>query len=199
MLLPLYGRYIQDMIAMTAQLPSREQRQQTAAKIVRLMATRALSQRSKADTERMLWSHLWALSDGKLDIDWPFDPEEAMAIQTKPEPLPLPESRDDVKFRHHGRLMQQFCGEIAKMAPSRSRDDLTYYAGAQMKRNLQLFGHGSSSDERIADDMAAITDGALQLNLSQMGFSHIKAEPQPVPVKGKKKNKKFDRRQKGRY
>ena len=57
-----------------------------------------------------------------------------------------------------------------------------------MKRDLVQWGHGSIDDEKVADDMARMTDGAVQLDLSNFVFERINiSEPQQKRSSGKKK------------
>ena len=56
-----------------------------------------------------------------------------------------------------------------------------------MKRDLVQWGHGSIDDEKVADDMARLTDGAVQLDLSTFHFERVSLDE---PVVGKKSKKR---------
>ena len=55
-----------------------------------------------------------------------------------------------------------------------------------MKRDLVMWSHGSSDDEKVADDLARYTDGKIQLDLSKFKFERINVRE----VKENKKKKK---------
>jgi hypothetical protein len=42
-----------------------------------------------------------------------------------------------------------------------------------MKRDLVMWGHGSSDNERIASDLARFTDGKIQLDLNNFVFEKV--------------------------
>ena len=45
-----------------------------------------------------------------------------------------------------------------------------------MKRDLVLWGHGSSDNEKVASDMARYTDGKVQLDLGSFRFERFVPE-----------------------
>ena len=72
------------------------------------------------------------------------------------------------------------------MPAGEERDVLTCYTANQMKRNLLTWGHGSMSDEKVADDLARYTDGVIQLDLSKVKLDKAAAAEEPKPKKKKK-------------
>ena len=72
------------------------------------------------------------------------------------------------------------------MEPGKERDELVGFAANQMKRDLVMWSHGSSDDEKVADDLARYTDGKIQLDLSKFKFERINVRE----VKENKKKKK---------
>ena len=73
------------------------------------------------------------------------------------------------------------------MPPGNERDMLTRFAANQMKRNLVQWSHGSSDNEKVADDLALFTDGKIRLNLKQFRFEKIVKEPAVSTKRNKKK------------
>jgi hypothetical protein len=59
----------------------------------------------------------------------------------------------------------------------------------QMKRDLVQWGHGSIDDEKVADDMARLTDGAVQLDLGTFRFERIDMSNDLASTSKKKKKK----------
>ena len=47
-----------------------------------------------------------------------------------------------------------------------------------MKRDLVLWGHGSSDDEKVASDLANFTDGKVQLDLDTFKFDKVEVKEQ---------------------
>ena len=184
LLMPEYGREIQKMVDHAVGLPSKEERQKCAKSIVRMMLTKVPHIRENADYQQTLWDHLFLMSDKRLDIDWPFDVSNAEKIHSRPAPLPLPQNR--IRQRHYGRLVEEMLEKLKAMPAGPERDELVRYTANQMKRDLLTWGHGSADDEKVANDIAAMTDGAIQLDLSKFKFDRVTALPQD---EGKKKRR----------
>lgn len=186
LLMPEYGREIQRMIDHAITLPDKEDRLRCAKTIVKLMATKVPQIRDNNDFEQTLWDHLYLMSHKQLDIDWPFDISEAEKFHNKPQPMPLPQ--DDIRLRHYGRLVSELLNKLKEMPEGAERDELIRLTANQMKRDLVQWGHGSIDDEKVADDMARLTDGAVQLDLNHFTFERVNlSEPQTKRSSGKKK------------
>lgn len=184
--LPEYGREIQKMIEVAIALPTKEERLRCAKTIVKLMETKVPQIRSNADYKQTLWDHLYLMSRRQLDIDWPYDVSEAEKIHAKPDPLPLPQT--SIRLRHYGRLVEELCEKLKTMPEGSERDELARLTANQMKRDLILWGHGSIDDEKVVDDIARMTDGVIQLNLSQLTLPRtVSTDNEPTPKKGKRK------------
>jgi hypothetical protein len=185
MLLPEYGREIQKMVDYAVSLPSRDERLKCARSIVRMMLTKVPQIRDNANYEQTLWDHLYLMSGKQLDIDWPFDVSGAEKIHAKPQPIPLPQNR--IRMRHYGRLVEELLDKLKNMPQGKERDELTRLTANQMKRDLMQWGHGSADDEKVADDMARLTDGAIQLDLSYFRFERVAPANEPVKRNNKKR------------
>lgn len=182
-----YGREIQKMVDVAVALPTKEERNRCAQAIIQQMENKTSQTRNTPDYEHTLWDHLYLMSHKQLDIDWPYDVKEAEKLLAKPQPLPLPEG-DNGYLRHYGRLLTGVLEQLKTMPEGEERDALAAMTANQMKRCLVEWGHGSSEDEKVADDLARLTDGVIQLDLSTFCFDRIApAEPKDG---GKKKKKK---------
>ena len=185
LLMPEYGREIQKMVDHAVTLPSKEERLRCAKTIVKMMETKVPQMRENADYQQMLWDHLFLMSHKALDIDWPYDVSGAEKIHAKPEPMALP--KGEIPLRHYGRLVIELLNKLKEMEPGQERDELTRYTANQMKRDLVLWGHGSIDDEKVADDMARLTDGVIQLDLGSFTFERFVSTEEYKQTKKKKK------------
>lgn len=184
--MPEYGREIQRMIDHAVTLPTKEERLLCAKTIVKLMETKVPQIRENSGYEQTLWDHLYLMSHKQLDIDWPFDISGAEKFHDKPQPMKLPQS--NVRLRHYGKLVSELLEKLKDMPEGGEREELIRLTANQMKRDLVQWGHGSIDDEKVADDMARMTDGAVQLDLNNFTFERINLnEPQQKRSSGKKK------------
>jgi hypothetical protein len=183
--LPEYGREIQKMVEHAMSLPTKEERLKCAQTIVRLMQTKVPQIQENADYEQTLWDHLYLMSGKQLDIDWPYNVSDAEKIHAKPQPMPLPQNK--IRLRHYGKLVQELMEKIKSMPEGKERDELVKLTANQMKRDLLTWGHGSVDDEKVADDMARMTDGQIQIDLNKLSLGKVTALTEETGKKGRKK------------
>ena len=176
LVLPEYGREIQQMVDHCVALPTRAQRQRCAATIVRVMERMVPRTGDYNDLQHKLWDHLALMSNFKLDIDYPVDIEQAHKMMQKPKPMAYPMKR--IPVRHYGNMMFEVFELLKNLPNGAERTELTRLAANQMKRDLVLWGHGSSDDEKVASDLANFTDGKVQLDLDSFKFDKIEVKEQ---------------------
>ncbi|MBR1688338.1 MAG: DUF4290 domain-containing protein [Prevotella sp.] len=173
LLMPEYGREIQKMVEHAITLPTREERLRCAHTIVKLMESKNQQLHESTNYEQTLWDHLYLMSRKQLDIDWPYDVSQAEKIAGKPEPMAHPQTGEQPRLRHYGRLMEGIFDKLKEMPEGDERNELVRIAANQMKRDLVTWGHGSIDDEKVADDLARFTDGKIQIDLSTFRFERI--------------------------
>jgi hypothetical protein len=185
LLMPEYGREIQKMVDYAIGLPTKEERLHCAKTIVKQMLGKVPQIRENANYEQTLWDHLYLMSRKQLDIDWPYDVSEAEKIHSKPEPMKLPQN--DIRLRHYGRLVEELMEKLKTMPDGPERNELVRLAANQMKRDLMQWGHGSIDDEKVIDDIARFTDGAIQIEMNSFKFERIALANEPKKTGNKKK------------
>ena len=187
LVLPEYGREIQEMVEACCQMTDRNQRLSAAKEIVRLMLTRVPALRQNHNYQQTLWDHLYIMAAGHLDIDWPMTPENTQHMAQQPDPIPRPEAR--IKQRHYGRLIEGVCLQLKQMPEGDERDELARQTANQMRRMLVDWGHGSTEGERVLSDLADMTDGVIQIDTQHFHFDEYRALPQQV-MGGKRRKKR---------
>jgi hypothetical protein len=165
LILPEYGREVQSIIDYAVALPDRAERQRCANAIIAIMERMMPPTQNTPDYKHKLWDHLALMSGFKLDIDYPYDISEAKKMMARPKPMPYPMKR--IPVRHYGNMMFEIFDMLKSMPEGTQRDELSRLAANQMKRDLVQWGHGSSDDERVVSDIAAYTDGKIQLDLKK--------------------------------
>lgn len=171
LILPEYGREIQQMVDHAVSLPDKAERQRCAETIIDIMARKDSQSRNTTDYMQKLWDHLALMSNFQLDIDYPCDVSKALKIATKPEPLPYQNNR--IAVRHYGKMLLEVMEKLKTMPPGEARDKLVKHTANQMKRNLVQWGHGSVENEKVAADIERLTDGAIKLDLKTFRFDKI--------------------------
>lgn len=184
LVMPEYGREIQKMVDLAVGLPTKDERNRCAQTIIRQMENKNPQVRTSPDFEQTLWDHLYLMSHKQLDIDWPYNVDEAEKIHSKPQPVKYQQDEGNYQ-RHYGRLLTEIFEMLKTMPAGDERDELVRQTANQMKRDLVAWGHGSMDDEKVADDLARFTDGAIQIDLSSFRF-----DSGQKPVEGKRNRKR---------
>lgn len=187
LLMPEYGREVQAMVQHAISLPTKEERQRCAEKIVETMARMVPQNGDRAEHNQKLWDHLAFISQFKLDIDYPVDVSNAAKIVSRPEPIAYP--AQDIPVRHYGKMIFETFEKLKSMPEGEERDALARMTANQMKRNLITWGHGSNNEERVASDLARFTNGVIQLDLDTFAFDKTIGKEMPQQTTKKRKRK----------
>ena len=183
LVLPEYGREVQNMVDYAISLDNKADRQRCAETIILTMERMLPQVREGENYKQKLWDQLALISNFKLDIDWPVDISQAHTIHQKPQPMPYPMS--NIPVRHYGKIVFELFEQLKTMKPGPDRDALAALTANQMIRDLIQWSHGFSDGEKVADDLAYYTDGVIQLDPKRIKFE--KVEARPVERKRKKR------------
>lgn len=165
LIMPEYGRGIQQMVEHCKTIENKEERLLCAKTIVDTMANMAEQTADKEDFQKKLWNHLAAMAQYELDIDYPVEIKRIDDESTRPEQMLYPQKR--IQKRNYGAIVEQFTEHLATMEDNTLRDELTILVANHMKRDLSNWSVDSMSDEKIADDMASYTNGKIQIDLNR--------------------------------
>ena len=161
MILPEYGRTIQEMVDICLQIEDRNERQLCAETIVEIMMTMNPNLRQQPDYEHKLWDQLAILSDYKLDIDYPYEVIKREEMDAKPKPLKYPMQR--IRFRHYGHLTEAFMKELKEMPDGPERQRLTEMIANYMKRSLYNWNRDAMDERKVAADVDYYTEGNVSV------------------------------------
>lgn len=185
LILPEYGRNIQQMVDHCLTIPDKDERTKCAGTIVKTMAVLFPKIREQEDYRQKLWDHLAIMSDFSLDIDWPVEVISSDERQTKPDKVTY--SSSDMQYRHYGKNIQRMISRAVLMEPGEEKDALIMLLANHMKKLMMAFNQDNVEDSRIFKDMAAMSHGEIILtpeNHRLLDFQII------APPSGKKKKKK---------
>jgi hypothetical protein len=166
LIMPEYGRGVQDMVDYAMTITDRRKRTQCAYTIVAVMRSMFPQQSDQPDFEHKLWDHLAIISDFKLDIDYPFEVASASKLAQRPDPLPYPMHR--IRLRHYGHLLEAMLTKLSEMEAGEKRDELTMLVAEQMKRSMFTWNRDSLNDSKIVADIDRYTNGAVQIDESSL-------------------------------
>ena len=108
-------------------------------------------------------------------------------LNSKPEVVDYSQSR--VRFRHYGKIIEQLIDSAAAMEEDPEREQLVMLIANQMKKQMLAVNPDGVEDQKIFNDLALYSHGAIRLDPRV----HHLHEFMEVPVAqngGKKKKKK---------
>ena len=193
--MPEYGRYMQYLVSYACDLPTRAERTSCAHNIVRSMVVLS-GQRDSEDLRRKLWDHIALLSNFTLDVDYPYGTPHPEALVGHPEQLSYRQER--LANRYYGRVVLDMI-EICRSLPPKSPEfeQAALAVAVQMKKNYLQWNRDQVDDERIADDIARLSAGRIQLTPEQINeasqwlYKPVKyVHPVQTPSKTSKKRKR---------
>ena len=186
LILPEYGRNIQNMVDHCLTIADRDERTRCAESIISAMLTLFPAQGDADTYRRKLWDHIMIMSDFTLDVDFPYGPVEPQVFDAGPDPVPL-ERPSSMPYRHYGRYIPSLIESACSMEPGEERDALVMLIANQMKKTLLASNSEGVEDARVFSDLRALSHGQIALDPSQVRLHDFKQAPTPS---GKKKKKR---------
>jgi hypothetical protein len=176
LVLPEYGRHIQQMVDHAMTIEDREERMRCAKTIIGIMGTMFPHLRDVHDFKHKLWDHLAIMADFKLDIDFPYEIPAPAMFQTKPGRVPYQTSK--IRFMHYGRIVHDLIAKAIDYPNEVEKKMLIQLIAGHMKKSLVTFNKDSASDERVVDDLKMLSNGRLIFETDNMKMPEIKDAPQ---------------------
>jgi hypothetical protein len=185
LILPEYGRNIQQMVDHCLTIEDRKERTDCAYAIIRAMGNLFPALRDGDDAKK-LWDHLMIMSDFRLDIDFPFEPIGPDRLNVLPDKIPY--TTQYIKYRHYGKTIEHLVDKAVTMDEGPERDALVLYIANHMKKLMLAVNKDGCDDAKIFKDLAEYSHGAIRLDPETTHLHEFKQAP--APATGKKKRKK---------
>lgn len=162
LLLPEYGRNVQNMIAHVMEIENRDERNRGAQAIIEVMGQLNPHLRDVDDYRHKLWTHLFIMSDFQLDVDSPYDKPEREVLMEKPSSMIYPKGR--IRYGHYGQYTQKILTQAKEdVTDEKIGKYVSYTMGNFMKK--QFLKHNNSAVENgvIAEKLSEMSNGVLKL------------------------------------
>ena len=161
LILPEYGRNIQQMIADVKKIEDREKRNEQARAVIQVMAMLNPQVREMADYKRKLWDHLQMIAGYDLDVDAPYPVPEKPFQAEKPEPIPI--DKTQVKAACYGRNIENMIELIAGREDGEAKTEMIKMLATYMRQQYLIWNKDNVADETIFADMEKLSDGKLKV------------------------------------
>ncbi len=163
LIIPEYGRHIQNMIRYARNIPEKNKRQEFVETIVGLMMQMHPQNRNLEDYRDKLWRHVFQIAEYQLDVDTPSGyiptPEDS---RKRPDRVPYPTK--ETKFRHYGHNVQKLINKAIKMEDGDKKDGFVQVIGSYMKLAYRTWNREHYvSDDIIIEDLEHLSGGKLEV------------------------------------
>lgn len=188
LLLPEYGRNIQNMVDHCVAIADPGERKRCAYAVIDIMGNMFPHLRDVNNFKHILWDHLAIMSDFQLDIEYPYEVIKKEDLYSAPGHLDY--SRPTMRFRHYGKILERMVKIAAEMEEGEPREQLIRMLLGQMKRSYTQWNK-EADDEKIFHDLKDLSKGKIDLNSSHYTIPDIKMNGNN---RDKLKNIKYQRR-----
>ena len=201
LLIPEYGRHIQEMVDSLLEIEDRNERNRQARAVIAVMGNLNPLLRDTAEFTHKLWDHLFIMSDFRLDVDSPYSIPVREVLTVKPEKMEYPQSA--ISHKHYGknitRVINRLKYEDASKSEAQMEDVVRYMYNKSMEYNQE---HPTA--EMIGNDIKALSEGAISLDAEwikgvEMGHKsssqkNAKRQQRPQQRQQQKNNRKNTQR-----
>ncbi len=161
LLLPEYGRNVQNMISHAMEIADRTERNRAVQAIIEVMGQLNPHLRDVDDYRHKLWTHLFVMSDFKLDVDSPYDIPKKEELEEKPERMTYPKSK--IRYGHYGQYTQKILEASSEI---KDEGEINYVKNSManfMKKQFLAFNNDAVENNVIATQLAELSNNHLIL------------------------------------
>ena len=162
LVMPEYGRCVQQMVEHAKTIADRGERQRCAHTIVGIMANMGHQHGDMESFQQKLWNHLAFMSGYELDIDYPVEISGADRHPKQPEPVSYPGRY--MRYRHYGHTVEEAIERAIDLPDGPEKDELILLVANHMKKLLMAVNKDGVTDDKIARDLAELSHGMIRLD-----------------------------------
>jgi hypothetical protein len=189
LILPEYGRNVQNMIAHAMEISDRKERNRAAQAIIEVMGQLNPHLRDVDDFRHKLWTHLFVMSDFNLEVDSPYEIPKAESLQEKPKLMAYPKSK--IRYGHYGKYTQEILESAKDITKEDERDYLKNTMANFMKKQFLSHNNDTVENHVIADQLKELSKGDLVLeNPDELMNTNVLLRSMGI---GNNNNKKFSK------
>ena len=159
--IPEYGRNVQKMVEYLKTIEDREQRNQQARAIIKVMEIINPAVKLQENFEHKLWDHLHIISGFSLDVDSPY-PAPAPEILDE-RPLPVPLEKRPIKAIHYGRNIESMIDLVASMEDGDAKTEMIRSLAVYMRQQYMTWNKDNVADATILQDIEKLSDNRIRV------------------------------------
>ncbi|MFA7274515.1 MAG: DUF4290 domain-containing protein [Crocinitomicaceae bacterium] len=162
LILPEYGRNVQNMIGHAMTVENRDERNRAARAIIEVMGQLNPHLRDEDDYRHKLWTHLFVMSDFQLDVDSPYEIPLKESLQEKPAIMEYPKGK--IRFGHYGKYTQKILAEAKNITSDEEKVFMEKMMGNFMKLQFLAYNNDTVENNVIANQLSELSSGYLTIS-----------------------------------
>lgn len=165
LILPEYGRNIQNMVDHCLTIGDESERRKCANAIINIMGNMFPHLRDVNDFKHILWDHLAIMSDFQLDIDYPYEIIKKENLYSKPGKVEY--SRPTMNYRHYGKTLERLIKVAADYPEGKEREYLIWLILSHMKKTY-IQWNKEVDDIKLCIDLYDLSNQKIDKRSSDM-------------------------------
>lgn len=197
LLLPEYGRNVQEMITHAMAIADKSERNKAARAIIEVMGQLNPHLRDVDDFRHKLWTHLFVMSDFKLDVDSPYEIPKPEILNSKPDRMLYPKGK--IKYGHYGKYTESILANAHEVTNPDEKEYLKNTMANFMKKQYLAYNNDAVENHVIANQLKDLSKGELilenpdELMNTNLILKSLGIQPNKRMI-NKKNNKKKNRK-----
>lgn len=161
MQIPEYGRNIQKMIEFAKTIEDKDERNQAAKSIIKVMGQVNPALKNQEGLTHKIWDHMFIISGFDFDVDSPFPKPLKEDFELGPDQIPYPET--EMRFRHYGRVILAMIEKVSAVEDDAERVKMGEALANIMKRAYLNWNRDSVEDRVIKKDLKELSNGKIEV------------------------------------
>ena len=163
LVIPEYGRNIQNMILYAKTIEEKERRQDFVENLIELMHQMNPQEKNLLDYKPKLWSHIMKIAEYDLDVDIPEGIDVNPKKKIDREKLSYPDHNN--RYRHYGNNVIKLIDKAIAMEDGEEKTEFVRIIATYMKTAYRTWNKEHYvSDEIIKSDLVSISKGKLSIS-----------------------------------
>lgn len=171
LILPEYGRNIQNMVDHCLTIEDRNERKQCANSIINIMGNMFPHLRDVNDFKHILWDHLAIMANFELDIDYPYPIIKKEDLYSKPGKIEY--SHPNMRFRHYGKTLEKLIKLATEYPEGNEKDQLVWLILNHMKKTY-IQWNKEVDDIKLCTDLYELSNGKIDKRNSDIKLADVK-------------------------
>lgn len=162
LILPEYGRHVQQMVNHALTIEDREERNRCVRSIVAIMGNMFPQLRDLNDFKQKLWDHVAIMSNFQLDVDYPYELVDPERLTASPDRVPYP--ANSMRYMHYGSSLEKMIDRVTAYEEGEERTELIRMIATYMKKCFQSWNKEVVDNRKIFADLRELSNGKIDID-----------------------------------